>query len=173
MWFDARKDSVHLVSDIFKWREETQIAAVHNKTICTDSVSVSSIGKRPYTFGVWAPPADKATHQCAAAFRKDTAFAMLMPSDIVRYIPLDEQNEYDHVVKRRLDKAGKISFLDTGLVWIIHKAPLVRQVYDVERQRNTVETEGPINLLDTGEDGTLEVPDLDKLTKHMASVNMM
>ena len=172
LWFDARKDSVHLVSDLFEWREATQVESVHNKTICTDPVSVSSIGKRPYTFGIWAPPADKVTHQCAAALRKDTAFAMLVPSDVVRYIPVDEQQNYDHTVKLRLDKAGKISFLDSGLVWIIHKAPLVRQVYDVERQRTTVETEGPIQLLDDGSDKVFESPDLDELTKHMASDNM-
>ena len=94
-----------------------------------------------------------------------------MPSDIVRYIPVDAQNNYDHVVAQRLKEAGKISFLDAGLVWIIHKAPKVRQVYDVERQRTTVETEGPINLLDTGEDKAIEAPDLAKLTEHMTSNN--
>ena len=172
LWFDARKDTTHLVSDLFHWREQTQEQEVHNnKTICTDAVSESSISKRPYTFGIWAPPADKITHQCAAAFKKDTAFAMLVPSDIVRYIPVDAQNNYDHEVAQRLKAAGKISFLDVGLVWIIHKAPKVRQVYDVERQRPTVVEEGPISLQDTGEDQAIEGPDLEKLTEHMTSNN--
>ena len=171
LWFDARKDTPHLVTDLFNWREQTQEQKVHNKTICTDAVSESSIGKRPYTFGIWAPPADKVTHQCAAAFKKDTAFAMLVPSDIVRYIPVDAQNNYDREVAQRLQAAGKISFLDVGLVWIIHKAPKVRQVYDVERQRATVVTDGPISLQDTGEDQAIECPDLEKLTEHMTSNN--
>ena len=59
------------------------------KTICTDPVSESSIRKKPYTFGIWTPPADKISQQCHAAFLKDTGFAMLIPGDIVRYIPLD------------------------------------------------------------------------------------
>ena len=83
-----------------------------------------------YTFGIWAPPADKATLQCAAAFRKDTAFAMLIPSDIVRFIPVDVEGKYNHLVAKRLRQAGKISFLDVGLVWIIHRVPKVCQVYD-------------------------------------------
>ena len=171
LWFDARKDTQHLVSDLFHWREKTQEDRVHNKTICTDAVSETSIKKRPYTFGIWAPPADKATQQCAAAFRKDTAFAMLIPSDIVRFIPVDVEGKYDRLVAKRLQQAGKISFLDVGLVWIIHKAPKVRQVYDVERQRTTIQTEGPITLQDLGEDEAIKEPDLDKLTEHMNSNN--
>ena len=123
-----RKDTQHLVSDLFHWREKTQEDRVHNKTICTDAVSETSIKKRPYTFGIWAPPADKATQQYAAAFRKDTAFAMIIPSDIVRFIPVDVEGKYDHLVAKHLKQAGKISFLDVGLVWIIHRAPKVRQV---------------------------------------------
>ena len=57
---------------------------------------------------------------------------MLIPSDIVRFIPVDVEGKYDHLVAKRLKQAGKISFLDVGLVWIIHRAPKVRQVYDVE-----------------------------------------
>ena len=33
LWFDARKDTQHVVADIFKWREETQVSSVHNKII--------------------------------------------------------------------------------------------------------------------------------------------
>ena len=69
---------------------------------------------------------------------------------IVRFIPVDVEGKFDHLVAKRLKQAGKISFLDVGLVWIIHKAPKVRQVYDVERQRTTIQTEGPITLQDIG-----------------------
>ena len=169
LWFDARKDSKHLVHDLFTWREKTQRPEVHHKTICTDPVSESSIRKKPYTFGIWAPPADKITQQCHAAFLKDTGFAMLIPGDIVRYIPLDSSGHYNKTVQQRLEKAGKISFLDSGLVWIIHKAPLVRQVYDVQRQHAELLVQGPINVQDTGD--TMEAPDLQKLTEHITSGN--
>ena len=126
LWFDARKDSKHL-DDLFTWREKTQRPEVHHKTIlCTDPVSESSIRKKPCTFGIWTPPADKISPQCHTAFLlKDTGFAMLIPGDIVRYIPLDSRGHYNKTIQQRLSKAGKISFLDSGLVWIIHKTPLV------------------------------------------------
>ena len=80
------------------------------------------------------------------------------------YIPLDSSGHYNKTVQQRLSKAGKISFLDSGLVWIIHKAPLVRQVYDVQRQHAELLVQGPINVQDTGD--TMEAPDLQKLTEH-------
>ena len=169
MWLDARKDSRHLVESIFQWREATQVAEVHSKPIRMESVSESNIRKLPYTFGIWAPPADKITQQCHAAFLKDVPFAFLVPGDLVKYIPLNQEGQCDPLVRQRLHEAGKISLLDPGLVWIIHKAPQVRQVYDVERQAPAITTDGPIEQLFFEASKPIEEPDLEQLMAHVQS----
>ena len=110
-------------------------------------MSESNIGKLPYTFGIWAPDADKITRQCLAAFKRDLPFACLIPNELVRLIAQEPDGTYNRKVADMVRKAGKISFLDTSLCWIIHKAPLVNRVYHVERVEPEMNVDGPIRAI--------------------------
>ena len=97
---------------------------------------------------------------------------MLMPSCQVQHIPLQVDGKYNKTVRDRLDKAGKISLLDPQLVWIIHKAPLVRQVYCVRRRRICTEIVGPISRQVWGIERLKDDIDLEKLMAHLKSANL-
>jgi hypothetical protein len=85
IWFDARKDTRHLVSEVFAWRDEAKPSVNSEQRIRMEHVSESNINKLTYTFGIWVAPADKITQLCLAAFKKGVPFACLVPSDIVKY----------------------------------------------------------------------------------------
>ena len=89
--------------------------------------------KVPYTFTIWSPYADKVTHQCLAAYKKGTPFACLVPGELVSYIAQEKDGTYNEQVARMVEDSGKISFLDSGLVWLIHGAKPVRRVLTAER----------------------------------------
>ena len=88
IWFDARKDTRHLIDDVFEWRDQLHDVESKLQRVHMEPVSEANIRKVPYTFGIWAPPADKITQQCLAAYKKGTPFACLIPSDIIRFIPV-------------------------------------------------------------------------------------
>ena len=169
VWFDARKDTRHLIHDVFQWRDETNTSNVKTRVVHMEPLSEANIAKVKYTFGIWAPPADKVTYQCLAAFKKGTPFACLVPSDIVRFIPVEKDNTYNKNVGQLLQKSGKISFLDTGLVWLIHGAPPVRQVFINERWRK--ETLPPVKEIYDSERVT-EKPDPVAITEHLKDANL-
>ena len=150
LWFDVRKDTKHLIADVTEWRDSMQVSA-KGKSIRMNHMSESNIKKLPYTFGIWAPDADKVTHQCSEAFKKGTPFACLIPSDLVGYIAQEPDGTYNEAVAELVKQSGKISFLDTQLAWIIHKAPQVSKIYRVKRSDPNlvleVVPEGPIRAV--------------------------
>ena len=135
-----------------------------------DHFSESSIRKVKYTFGIWTPVADKITQQCLAAYKKGVPFACLIPGDIIRYIPVTPDGKYDHEVRELINQSGMISLIDTGLVWLIHKATPVRQVFQGERC--VLQPLPPIKETYDGErDRVTPEHDLKTLTKHLKSTN--
>ena len=137
IWFDVKKDTKHLIHEIYEWRDQTfknnLHCPTHKRRVYLDSLSESKIKKLDYSFGIWAPPADKVVRQCRAAFKKGRPFACLVPGDIVRYIPLETDNTVNEAVAAQVQKAGKISFLDSDLVCLIHGATPVKYVYTADR----------------------------------------
>ena len=150
LWFDVRKDTKHLLHDVTEWRDSISKSA-KGRSIKVNHMSESNIKKLPYTFGIWAPEADKVTRQCSEAFKKGVPFACLVPSDLVGYIAQEPDGTYNKVVAELVKKSGKISFLDSQLAWIIHKAPLVSKVYHIRRGKPDpvveVTPEGPIRAV--------------------------
>ncbi len=146
LWFDARKDTRHLIADVTEWRDTVQESA-KGKRISMQHMSESNIRKLSYTFGIWAPDADKVTRQCLEAFKKGEPFACLIPSDLVGYIAQEHDGTYNREIIELVKKSGKISFLDTQLAWIIHKAPLVSKVYHVRRAEPDLVKKGPIRAV--------------------------
>ena len=173
IWFDAGKDSVFLSEEVYEWRLLTHNVPRDAKRLYLDSLSESQILKKPYTFGIWAPYADKVTQQCLAAYKKGTPFACLVPGDLVSYIAREKDGTYNRVVARQVEESGKISFLDTGLVWLIHGAKPVRQVLTC--QRRTLEVLPPIRQTHVGEAQRV-TPDpllnLDALMQHLRSTTL-
>ena len=146
LWFDARKDTKHLLADVAEWRDTIR-KSEKGRRISLEHMSESNIRKLKYTFGIWATDADKITRQCLEAFKKGTPFACLVPSDLVAYIAQEPDGSYNKEVARLVKQSGKISFLDTQLVWIIHKAPLVSKVYHLERAEPEVVRGKPIRAV--------------------------
>ena len=146
LWFDARKDTKHLIADVTEWRDTIQKSA-KGKRISMQHMSESNIRKLQYTFGIWAPDADKVTRQCLEAFKKGVPFACLIPSDLVGYIAQEPDGTYNRSVVELVKQSGKISFLDTQLAWIIHKAPLVSKVYQIRRVKPDLVKRGPIRAV--------------------------
>ena len=85
-----------------------------------DLLSGSNIQKIKYTFGIWAPPADKITRQCRAAFQKGTSFACLVPNDLVHLISVDQKKKIDPSIEALVNKSMKLTLLSPGLTWVIH-----------------------------------------------------
>ena len=136
-----------------------------------EPVSEANIRKVPYTFGIWAPPADKITQQCLAAYKKGTPFACLIPSDIIRFIPVEGDDRYNKRVAEMIATSGKICFLDTGLTWLIHGAPPVRQVYMNERW--SLQQQPPIREVYEGEkDRVTPKPEMEMLLEHLKNTNL-
>ena len=144
LWFDARRDTKFLVSHVFDWiraRKKLFPEEVH-KHCYQDPLSTSKVGKLKYTLAIWAPPADKICRQLRAAIRKGIAFACLVPSDLVDRLCIGPSGEISHGIKQAVEKAEKISFLASGLTWLIHKVPIVdryRQVYVDDRVTPEIE----------------------------------
>ena len=170
LWFDAGKDTKHLLHEIFSWREAIH-KSTNQKKIHMDHFSESTIRKVKYTFGIWTPPADKITQQCLAAYKKGTPFACLIPGDLIRHIPITPDGKFNRDVRELINKSGMISLVDTGLVWLIHKASPVRQVF--EGHRCVLQQLGPIReTLDGERDRVTPEHDLQALTKHLKSTNL-
>jgi len=187
LWFDARKDTKHLLAEVTEWRDAVQKSA-EGKRIRMEHMSESNIRKLAYTFGIWAPDADKVTRQCLEAFKKGEPFACLIPSDLVAFIAQEPDGTYNHEVAKLVKESGKISFLDTQLAWIIHKAPLVSRIYHIERAEPELVKKGPIRAVfnnDRVPVGTqsesfmndpskrvMEEPNLDQVKALMKSTNL-
>ena len=173
IWFDAGKDTQFLSDEVYEWRNEVHKVSNTLKRIYMDRLSEANIRKLPYTVGIWAPPADKVTHQCLAAFKKGKPFACLIPGDLVAYIPVEKDGTHNTEIAELVQQAGKISFLDSGLVWIIHGASPVRQVFSAGRHK--LERLPPINVTYVGERNDpagAHEPDLDELMRHLRSTNL-
>ena len=52
--------------------------------------------------------------------KPDRPFAMLLPSDLVNFIPLGTGRVADEKIQALVDDMDKIYFLDSSLVWILH-----------------------------------------------------
>ena len=98
LWFYAGKDTKHMVNDIYDWRHSLQQDIPGRKHCYLDLLSESNIKKLGYTLGIWAPPADKISRQCRAAFRKGTPFACLVPNDLVHLIAVDQSKQVDEAI---------------------------------------------------------------------------
>ena len=128
VWLDAGKDTVFLSDEVYEWRSAVHNVPIDGKRLYMQHVSEANIKKIPYTFGIWAPYADKVTHQCLAAYKKGVPFACLLPAELVSYIAQEKDGTYNEKVAQMVRDSGKISFLDTGLVWLIHGVKPVRRV---------------------------------------------
>ena len=143
LWFYTGKDTQHLISDVYDWRHEYSKGKPppKRKPHCfMDPLSSSKIGTIRYTMGIWAPPADKITHQCRTAFEKNVPFACLVPNDLVHRIATDNRGKTCETIHRRIEKAFKIVLLTPGLTWIIHglnfdESWTIRTVYAGEKDR--------------------------------------
>jgi len=124
VWFHAGKATPHLVADVYDWRykvnEMQDKEPVKRQQCYMDNFSSANIKKVKYTMGIWAPNADKITSQCMEAFRKDTPFACLVPSDLVHRIPYDEKGNLDEEIERKVNNAFLISLLSPNLTWVVH-----------------------------------------------------
>ena len=138
IWFYAGKDTRHLVSNLYDWRDnirkEYPPSVVRKPRCYMDLFSTSNINKVEYTLGIWTPPADKVTDQCRMAFRKGKPFACLVPSDLVQHIARDGSKQIIGPVQQQVDDAMKIAFLSPALTWVIHgldfsKKERIRTVY--------------------------------------------
>ena len=135
LWFYIGKDTQHLATDVYDWRHEFTQGKQSAKQHCfMDPVSASRIQKMKYTFGIWAPPADKITQQCRAAFERNIPFACLVPSDLVHHIATDHKGIYSTKIGEQVERSLKIALLAPGLVWVIHgltfdKSWTIRTVY--------------------------------------------
>ena len=124
IWFHAGKSTPHLVADVYDWRykvNDMQNKEPAKRQQCyMDNFSSANINRIKYTMGIWAPNADKITAQCMDAFKKDTPFACLVPSDLVHRIPYDEQGKLDKDVESKVNNAFLITLLSPGLTWVVH-----------------------------------------------------
>ena len=124
IWFHTGKSTKHLVADVYDWRYKVNELQgnepVKRQQCYMDNFSAANIKRLKYTMGIWAPNADKITLQCMEAFKKDTPFACLVPSDLVNRIPYDEKGTLDKDVKRKLEDAFMITLLDPALTWVVH-----------------------------------------------------
>lgn len=140
VWFNTQKDTKFLVSHLYDWCEGRKklptLDHIDMKSCYHDTFSESNIKKIKYTFGIWAPPADKITRQVVAALRQNKPFACLIPADLVNYLAIDNKGKRHHDIDEKVEKARKIVFLSTGLVWLIHGVNITdnyKQVYSNER----------------------------------------
>ena len=173
VWLDAGKDSVFLSEEVYAWREATHNIPRNAKHLYLNHLSEATIKKVPYTFGIWAPYADKVTHQCLAAYKKGIPFACLLPGELVCFIAKEKDGTYNEQIARMVRDSGKISFLDTGLVWLIHGVKPVRRVLTAERF--TLEPSPEHMHTFVGEVQRV-LPDpqqnLDELMRHLRSTNL-
>ena len=144
MWFYAGKDTKHLASQLYDWRDSIKQGlgnkiTVAKKQYCyMDLFSEGNIRRINYTLGIWAPEADKVTIQCRSAFMKDSPFACLVPNELVSYIAIDHNKVLIKPIQQLVEQSMKITLLRPGLTWIIHgidftsKLP-IRTVYASER----------------------------------------
>jgi len=124
-WFNTGKDTPYMVNNFYDWRDQiiknrTSTGTKPVRTHCyMDPLSASKIQKLKYTFGIWAPPADKVVRQCRAALDNGTPFACLIPNDLVHYIAKDQRKHVVVDLQRKVDRATKITLLSPGLTWLI------------------------------------------------------
>ena len=135
LWFHVGKDTKHVVANVYDWRHGlTKNSRTKNSQRCyRDLFSESNIQRINYSMGIWAPPADKVTHQCRAAFKKGTPFACLVPNELVHLIAVDEHKQIDQTVHTMVNQAMKLTLLSPGLTWVIHGV-------DFSGQRHTLQT---------------------------------
>jgi len=159
IWFYTGKDTEHLVSNIYDWRQQIHkdLAQPGKQRCYMDLLSVSNIQRINYSLAIWAPPADKVTQQCRAAFQKGKPFACLIPNDLVCYIAVDSSNNVIHPIQKKVDDSMKITLLSPGLTWIIH---------GIEFRRDT-----PIKTVYTSQRVTPEF-DLQELMKKLKDSNL-
>ena len=135
IWFDAQKDTKFLLPNLYDWCEARKKAEPKGhkpiKHCYQDRLSTSKMTKLNYTLGIWAPPADKICHQVREAFRQDTPFACLIPSDLIDHIWVDPHREVLPAIKTKVEDAHKICFLSAQLTWLIHGIDIQGQYKNV------------------------------------------
>ena len=166
IWFYVQKDTKFLVPQLYDWcqarKQLSELEHVELTNCYHDALTPSSITKKRYTFGIWAPAADKVTRCIREALRRGNPFACLVPTDLIHQIHINHQGEPLPGVKRLVEQAGKIVFTASGLVWLIHGITIrghCQQVYMSNK----------VTL--NGERVTPEF-ELAQLTKHLADSNL-
>ena len=146
MWFDARKDTKFLIPTIYDWCDaRTKLDPALNKapkTYYQDALSESKLGKLKYTFGIWAPPADKICRQLRKAFKQGKPFACLVPSDLIDRICVTPDGKPNRRIGDAVARAKKIVFLAQNLTWVIHGIQITegyKQIYMAQRVTPEVE----------------------------------
>jgi len=173
IWFHAGKDTKHLIADVYDWRHkinELQGKEPAKRQQCyMDNFSSANVKRIKYTMGIWAPNADKVTAQCMEAFRKDTSFACLVPSDLVHKIPYDETGTLDKDVERKVSNAFLIALLDPGLTWVIHGLDFTRAKQHIRTVHRSVRQN--MGVTANGQRVTPEF-ELQELCRVLASTDM-
>jgi hypothetical protein len=150
IWFDARKDTKFLLPNLYDWcdarRKINPLAHKPTRHCYQDSLSESKLEKLAFTLGIWAPPADKITRQLRKAFQVNKPFACLVPSDLVCRICVDHKGQASKDIQLAVERAQKITFLESNLTWLIHGIP-IKSGYQTVYVNNRVTPEIELDAL--------------------------
>ena len=131
VWVWASRDTIEAARLVQSWRNPS------NALITKAPKSAGSA----WDHALLAPPPDTASLLCADLFATGKPFACLVPSDLVNWIAVGRSRVADSALQAKVDSAAKISFLDSGMTWLVegcsvpHDVVMAAEVLESENVR--------------------------------------
>ena len=114
LWFWAAKDTARLIKRVKLWRGGGMYINRSPKSACLD---------KSWRFAIAIPRADTATETCRMIIKSGRPACVLMPSDLVHYVPQNMDGTFDANLTSAIDSAPKYTILAANLTWVMFGIP--------------------------------------------------
>ena len=112
VWVNTGRDTRVVARQVQQWRGP-------RNPIHIEAISTHRVQNMKWDLAVLKPSGGDAPGVCAELLRRTQPFAILVPSDLVMWVPLDSKRVVQPALEVALDQATKLVSLDTGLTWIV------------------------------------------------------
>ena len=109
LWVWASHDTVEMARLVQAWRTPANAILAR---------APKSAGEA-WDCALLAPPPESASTVCRALIATGKPFACLVPSDLVNWVAVGASRLADVAIQRKIDSAVKLSFMDSGLTWVV------------------------------------------------------
>ena len=101
LWFWAARDTARLIKRVKAWRRGGTYVSRSPKSACVD---------KSWRFAIAIPRADNATNTCRMLIESGRPACVLLPSDLVHYVPQNMDGTFNATMTAAIEKSAEIYY---------------------------------------------------------------